>query len=332
MRASGGGEGTARLTACGQKLRLTAGDAATVTCGPLTLDVFSGPVDIPLLDDFLAIVPSGVSIQVTVVDSNTVALQNLSVSTGNAQVQDGNITVVLEPGALVQLTNGAPIPLPQATPTPTPLPTATPTPTPVPPPTPTLVPTPTPTVVPTPLPGPTPTPTPPPGGGPPTPTPTPLPTATPIPANLIATENWESGGQSGGTGWLDPWTFQGGNDASVTSLNSPFEGTNHLRLQSSDGYVQREVNLSGQTGVHLTFYAKVESLEGSDSALAQVSSDGVNWTTVKTWTSADSDGVYRLVDIDLSGFTMSSQFFVAFQGDMSNNGDRILIDKIQLEN
>ena len=41
LRASGGGEGTARLTACGQKLRLTAGDAATVTCGPLTLDVFS---------------------------------------------------------------------------------------------------------------------------------------------------------------------------------------------------------------------------------------------------------------------------------------------------
>ena len=105
-----------------------------------------------------------------------------------------------------------------------------------------------------------------------------------------------------------------------------------MRLQSSDGYVQRDVNLSGQTGVHLTFYAKVESFEGSDGALAQVSSDGVNWTTVKTWTGADSDGVYRLVDIDLSGFIMTSQFFVAFQGDMSNNGDRILIDKIQLEN
>lgn len=131
---------------------------------------------------------------------------------------------------------------------------------------------------------------------------------------------------------MNPWTFQGGNDTSIVSQNSPFEGTYHLRLQSSDGYAQRDVNLSGETGVHLTFYAKVESFEGSDSALALVSSDGVSWTTVKTWTSADSDGVYKLVDIDLSAFTMSSQFFVAFRGDMSNNSDRILIDKIQFQN
>jgi len=147
---------------------------------------------------------------------------------------------------------------------------------------------------------------------------------------LIATENWESGGLSGGTGWLGSWLAFGGNDAQVTSGNQPFEGTSHLRLRGKNGFVMRDVNLSGQTGVHLTFYAKVESFEGSDSALVRVFSDG-NWTTVKTWTSADSDGVYKLVDIDLSGFTMTSQVFIAFQGEMSSFADRLLIDNIEVK-
>ena len=93
----------------------------------------------------------------------------------------------------------------------------------------------------------------------------------------------------------------------------------------------RDVNLSGQTGVHLTFYAKVESFEGSDSAAVLVNPDG-NWTTVKTWTSADSDGIYKLVDIDLSSFiTMTSQVFIMFEGNMNSSSDRLLIDNIEIQ-
>ena len=117
----------------------------------------------------------------------------------------------------------------------------------------------------------------------------------------------------------------------MTTQQTPFAGTYHLRLRSSDGYASRDVNLSGQTGVHLTFYAKVSSFEGSDNAAALVSSDGSNWTTVKSWTSADSDNVYKLVDIDLSSFTMTSQFFIAFEGNMSNSGDRLLIDNVEIK-
>ena len=80
-----------------------------------------------------------------------------------------------------------------------------------------------------------------------------------------------------------------------------------------------------------TFRAKVESFEGSDSARVMVSPDGTNWTTVKTWTGADSDGIYKLVDIDLSGFTMTSRFFIAFEGNMSSAGDRLFIDDIEIK-
>ena len=160
---------------------------------------------------------------------------------------------------------------------------------------------------------------------------TPVPaTATPVPS-VIASDDWESGEISGGTGWLSAWTEQGGGDTSVTSQNSPFAGTYHLRLRSADGYASRDLDLSGRSGVHLTFYAKVSSFEGSDNASVMVSSDGTNWSTVKTWTSTDSDNVYKLVDIDLSGFTMTSQFFIAFEGYMSNSGDRLLIDNVEVE-
>ena len=130
---------------------------------------------------------------------------------------------------------------------------------------------------------------------------------------------------------MSPWSVQGGNDAIVTSQNSPFEGNSHLRLRSSDGYASRDVNLSGQTGVHLKFYAKVDSFEGSDYASVLVSPDNVTWTTVKLFTSADSDGVYKLVDIDISSYSMTSQFFIAFEGNMSNASDRLLIDKIEIK-
>ena len=220
----------------------------------------------------------------------------------------------------------APTPVPTATPTATPAPTATP----VPAPTATLVPAPTPTPVPEPTATPTPTPTTTPV---PAPTPTPAPTATPTPAPpaVIASEDWESGGLSGGTGWLSSWSTQGGNDTAVTTQNSPYEGSYQLRLRSSDGYASRDVNLSGKSGVHLTFRVRVNSFESSDTAAVLVSSDGSNWTTVKTYVSSDTSGVYSLEDIDLSGFTMSSQFFVAFEGNMSANADRLLIDSIEIK-
>ena len=209
----------------------------------------------------------------------------------------------------VSITTSVPVNTAAVLPTPTPVP---PTSTPVPP-TPTSVP-------PTPTPVPTATPTP----VPPTPTPVPLPA-------IAASDDWESGGFSGGLGWLSNWTVLGGKDTNVTSQDSPFVGVFHLRLRGDDGYASRDLDLSGRSGDHLTFRAKVESFEGSDSANVLVSSDGIGWTVVKTWTSTDSDGIYKLVDIDLSSFTMTSQFFIAFEGNMSNSSDRLLIDNIEIK-
>jgi len=149
---------------------------------------------------------------------------------------------------------------------------------------------------------------------------------TPLP---IATDGFESGTFSGGTGWSGPWTNSG--DVSIrTNVDGPEEGMSHVRLRRSTGYLQRTVNLSGAQNVHLTFWAKVRSFEGSDKALVKVSPGGVSFTTVKVFSSADSNNTYRYYDLDLSGFAMTDTFSIAFDAEMSSTNDYWFIDNIQI--
>jgi hypothetical protein len=151
---------------------------------------------------------------------------------------------------------------------------------------------------------------------------------TPAPLPLAA-DGFESGTFSGGTGWSGPWTKSG--DVSIrTNVDGPIEGKSHVRLRRNTGYLQRTLNLSGAQNVRLTFWAKVRSFEGSDKALVKVSPDGVAFTTVKVFTSADSNDTYRYYDLDLAGFAMTATFRIAFDAEMSSTGDYWFIDNIQI--
>ena len=90
------------------------------------------------------------------------------------------------------------------------------------------------------------------------------------------------------------------------------------------------MDLSGARNVHLTFWAKVKSFESSDTALVKVSPDGVTFTTVKVFTRADSNNTYRYYDIDLASFTMTANFSIAFDAEMSSTGDYWFIDNIRI--
>ncbi len=146
---------------------------------------------------------------------------------------------------------------------------------------------------------------------------------------VLASDGWESNTYSGGTGWTGAWTHTG--DTSLRwNTDSPHTGSGHVRLRRSTGYLERTVNLTGATDVHLTFWARVSSFESSDQALIRVSSNGVNYTTVKTLTSANSDNTYRLHDISLAGFSMTSNFRIVFDAAMSSTNDRLFIDDIEI--
>ncbi|MEE8104605.1 MAG: PKD domain-containing protein [Planctomycetota bacterium] len=146
------------------------------------------------------------------------------------------------------------------------------------------------------------------------------------PALTVASDDFESGGFSGGSGWNTAWSAAG--DASVRSNAGPHSGSYHVRMRKGNGTMSRSVDLTGRAGARLRFWSKVNSFESSDSASVRVSPDGSNWTVLRTFTSADT--TYAEYDFDLSGFAMTGAFQVAFDGDMNANNDQWYIDDVSI--
>jgi hypothetical protein len=146
----------------------------------------------------------------------------------------------------------------------------------------------------------------------------------------VATDNFNSGGWAGGTGWLDDWYHEG--TTNVTTSGTPYEGSHHLWLGSDDGYVKRSVDLSGLYSASLRFQAKVRSFEGQDEASCFISENGNDWIEVHTWTNTDDDNSYHLYDIDLTSYNLTSQFWIAFATDMGDANDYFYIDDLKVIN
>lgn len=143
---------------------------------------------------------------------------------------------------------------------------------------------------------------------------------------IIASDGFEDG-WSGGTGWLWGWWHEG--YADITTSGTPHGDTHHLRLRASNGYVDRALDLSGQSNVHLQFWAKASSFETGEYAVCNIY-DGIAWDTVETWVDGEDDNIYRFYDIDLSSFNMSNQFYVCFDAEMSDTDDYLYIDDLEL--
>ena len=144
----------------------------------------------------------------------------------------------------------------------------------------------------------------------------------------VASDDFESGGWTGGTGWLDNWYSSG--DAAVTDTGTPYEGGYHLRLRRANGYADRAVDLSGVASARLRFWAKANSFESGEEAYCLVSDDDSNWHIVHTWVDGDDDDQYRFYDIDLSSYNLSSEFWIAFEANMSGGQDYLYVDKLEI--
>jgi len=145
---------------------------------------------------------------------------------------------------------------------------------------------------------------------------------TPLPT--IAWDDFESAALDGGSGWLTSWQASG--DYAVTTSGTAYQGSYHLRLRASTGYAKREVNLSGKASVRLQFWAKADSFETGENAQLLVSSNGTTWTAVKTWVDGEDDNVYRFWDFDLSAYSLTGTFWIAFDANMSGTGDYLYVD------
>lgn len=145
----------------------------------------------------------------------------------------------------------------------------------------------------------------------------------------IASDGFESGGWTGGTGWANDWLHSG--YSSVTSYGGPHSGSRHAMLQSGSGYIARAVDLSEYEAPKLKFWWKESSWEYGDKAYFKISPDGVNWTTIRTYVtlSYGYQNTYFEEEIDLSPYAEgSSQFWIAFDAAMSRSSDYFYIDDV----
>jgi hypothetical protein len=140
---------------------------------------------------------------------------------------------------------------------------------------------------------------------------------------VLASDTFECGAWSCGTGWAGPWSTSG--DASLITSGA-HGGSRHALLRSSTGRATRSVNVDGRSYVHWQLWVKPYSFESTDRAVAQVSTDGVNFTTLRTWTNTDTPNVYRFYDFDLSGYLPAQQLYVRLQANMNALDDYIYFD------
>ncbi|MCK4614481.1 MAG: DUF2341 domain-containing protein, partial [Thermoplasmata archaeon] len=157
-------------------------------------------------------------------------------------------------------------------------------------------------------------------------------------SGISITEDFESGGWSGGTGWSDDWYHVvGETDTEVTGDDPgdpwdlpPHGGDYHLETSDGSTWVKREFSLASATDATLTLWWMASDFEGPEHAYIKVSSDNSIWTTILTASYGDDDQVYHYLSYDLSSFVGDSSVWLGIQADMDTGSDRFFIDDIEI--
>lgn len=145
----------------------------------------------------------------------------------------------------------------------------------------------------------------------------------------VASDGFESGGGTGGSGWLSPWSFTG--TAQVTQAGRPHSGNWRLSIADAPGTATRQLDLAGDSGPLLIVWAKADGFTAADHGSISVSPDGATYHTLKTWTSIDSDGVYHRWAFDLSGFATSTRYRIRVSA-TSSAGAFFSVDDLAIDN
>ena len=69
----------------------------------------------------------------------------------------------------------------------------------------------------------------------------------------------------------------------------------------------RVVDLSGESGLMLSYWWKADSIEAGEYATIEIN-DGTGWYTLQTINDSDDDNLYHYAEFDLSGYDMTTDF------------------------
>ncbi len=141
---------------------------------------------------------------------------------------------------------------------------------------------------------------------------------------LIASENFESGNWSGGTGWKDPaWTV---NSPAYVNAATAY-GAYNAQLRNSTSAITRAVDLSGSSDVVLSLRSKRQSFETGDSVLIEFD-NGSGWQTLKTLT---GNANWPKYDIQLPGPMVGSSQRIRMRSGMNAGDDYAYFDSIEVK-
>jgi hypothetical protein len=144
---------------------------------------------------------------------------------------------------------------------------------------------------------------------------------------VIAADDFESTGFSGGTGWSGSWVHIG--DAFVVATDGPQSGSRHARLRSTSGLIRRRVDMTGVTAPRLKVWVKGSSLESSDTTSIRASDGVAPAVTIMTFSATHADGEYHYHEFDLSPF-VSQSTEITFDANMSGTNDYFYVDQLEV--
>jgi Mg-chelatase subunit ChlD len=146
----------------------------------------------------------------------------------------------------------------------------------------------------------------------------------------FVSDDFESGGWSGGSGWAaGSWTLTTGTPQ-VLSTGTPQGGSYHVRLDGPDDTITRVVDLSTITGADLYYYTKANNtLESGDNITLQISTNGSSWTTVET---IGNHNGYTLRQESLDTYAGQATVYIRFNGvNLDDTNDVVYIDSIRID-
>jgi len=139
---------------------------------------------------------------------------------------------------------------------------------------------------------------------------------------VFASDDFESGNETGGTGWLGAWETRHSVSEDLTNAD------NALRVRGS-GNASIDVDVSSvQQPLALEFDSRIESLEEDDNAYVEVW-DGEQWITLATFGSADEEE--QSVSITISPDLFNEDFAIRFRMDGDERNDEWFIDDFALK-
>ncbi|MCH7787402.1 MAG: hypothetical protein IIC22_07815, partial [Chloroflexi bacterium] len=145
-------------------------------------------------------------------------------------------------------------------------------------------------------------------------------------AATVAIDDFESGGFTGGTGWLADWQTSGSVD--IVQNGDSQSGSWHMRLRAGDGIAYRDVDLTGWSDTELTVWVRAKSFEDDEYARLMLGPPG-SLVEAMRWDGDDEDdNEYHLYTIELSAFNPGGVFRVQFESHMGDNSDELFVDSL----